>query len=105
MNSNGAALAIDRALASLRDGLVERFLPSPEPCQHYGDAANEMTSGRLLSRILSRYRWYYTPNGRADLDAAWAYYEHYTLARIYKTENNGSSASQFVRAPAGVIPS
>lgn len=64
----------------------------------FSDEVSEMTGGRLLARFLARWLpGYYTPNKRADLDQAWSYYEHYTLARIYADDQK----QQFLRAPAG----
>lgn len=62
----------------------------------FSDELAEMTGGRLVARFLARWLpGYYRPNDRADLDQAWAYYEHYTLARIYADDPH------FLRAPAG----
>ena len=54
----------------------------------YNDEPQNITMGRRLARWLSRYSWYnpHTRHVRANrpsLDVAWAYFEHFTLARHF----------------------
>lgn len=68
-----------------------------QECQLYGDDSHKMTNSRMLARFLSRFNWYYPSRaGGPSLDAAWAHYEHVTLARYYSDEQE-----EFVRAPPG----
>lgn len=72
------------------DGFISRFLNARastfEESQEdtdYDDSLKDMTWGRRLARYLStNYAWY-NPNdeGGPKLDAAWAYFEHFTLPR------------------------
>eukprot|EP00588_Corethron_pennatum_P003274 CAMPEP_0194286204 /NCGR_PEP_ID=MMETSP0169-20130528/32030_1 /TAXON_ID=218684 /ORGANISM="Corethron pennatum, Strain L29A3" /LENGTH=913 /DNA_ID=CAMNT_0039032569 /DNA_START=103 /DNA_END=2841 /DNA_ORIENTATION=+ len=69
-------------------------------CDVYGDDVKKMTTARLFARFMSRFK-FYNPNknneGGPNLDAAWAYYENVTLARIYDNTKNG----EVVRAQVG----
>lgn len=68
--------------------------------ERYQDEPNQMTNSRLLARFLSRYRWYFPSReveGGPSLDAAWAHYEHVTLARCFTDDD----PREFVRAPPG----
>jgi hypothetical protein len=118
---------MDHAVGKLRDGAVKFLFGGDdphEPCDVFGDHPRQMTNGRLLARFLSRYAWYHPPRRgnptstgeeqpEASLDRAWAYYEHYTLARIFAVSTDVNNAAgetttgqrdirhEFVRAPAG----
>mmetsp|Transcript_37390 Transcript_37390/g.112020 ORF Transcript_37390/g.112020 Transcript_37390/m.112020 type:complete len:983 (-) Transcript_37390:2665-5613(-) len=80
---------IQAAVSSRAFGGVCGTELTEDQCDVYGGHPRGMTSGRLTARFLSRFRWYYprrTGPRRADepsLDAAWAHYEHWTLARYY----------------------
>ncbi len=77
-------------------------------CQVYGNEASHMTSSRLFARFMSKFSFYnpysYRDCGsknesKPSLDAAWAFYENVTLARVCakkKTENDG-----YIRAQVG----
>jgi len=57
-------------------------------CNIYGDDAKDMTPSRLFARFLSHYKFYNPSEDSLEgkktcLDAAWAYYEHITLPRVY----------------------
>ncbi|KAL7563221.1 hypothetical protein ACA910_014494 [Epithemia clementina (nom. ined.)] len=105
MNVSTASLLIDnpdelfsKARGDLLQGLGVEDEAARRNCNLYGDTPDQMTSGRLLARCLSRFSFYYRKReGGPDLDEAWAHYEHMTLARIYSDEKPG----RFVRAPFG----
>jgi hypothetical protein len=63
----------------------------------YNDESHHITLGRRIARWLSKHSWYYPhPHprtgqdhaSRPSLDAAWAYFEHVTLARHFLPEAN-----------------
>lgn len=84
--NNAMASGLDQLASKIRNFFVRSFLPSniQSKCSVYSDSPDQMTGGRLLARFLAKYMpFYYTPNGKADLDQAWAHFEHCTLARTY----------------------
>lgn len=74
---------------------------------YYNDDSRDITYSRRAARYLSRFHWYNpsanNTSGREQqgpcLDAAWAHYEHVTLARYYVDHNR--TGDSFVRAPPG----
>lgn len=63
--------------------------------QFYKDDPSDMTWGRRLAHFLSQFRWYYNPtedDGGPSLDAAWAYFEHITLARYIVPTSRGRTS-------------
>jgi len=93
---------VDRALENFRNFLFRGIIKAEDQERSYnhgGDDPRQMTNSRLVAKFLSRYRWYYPAQvgGESSLDAAWAHYEHVTLARYFT--DNGPQA--FVRAPQG----
>ncbi len=58
----------------------------------YQDDITEMTWSRRLARYLAKFSWYYPHQEGTNLDAAWAYFEHSTLARYIVT---GSSSCRY----------
>lgn len=72
----------------------------------YNDEPQNITMGRRLARWLSRYSWYnpHTRNPRANrpsLDAAWAYFEHVTLARHFLPESSAHTKDYLRKAEPG----
>lgn len=58
------------------------------PDDTYGDSVDQITRGRRLSRWLSKFSWYNphlnsSETSKPSIDAAWAYFEHVTLARRF----------------------
>ena len=92
-----AGLLIEASKLGLGDELTDRA------CPIYGDTPPGMTTSRLLARFLSRFAWYHPrrsggDDGGPNLDAAWAHYEHWTLARYY---TDGNCCGTMDRAEAG----
>jgi hypothetical protein len=74
----------------------------------YEDNEAEMTWGRRLARILSKYSWYYPQQERnpnaPSLDRAWSYFEHVTLARHVREMDRSISVHRKAGAGEDVIP-
>ena len=98
----------DRIISETREALLQTIGVSSKNCDEaskhckvYGDAPSQMTGGRLLARFFSQFRWYYCPSQNtacgADLDQAWAHYEHITLPRVYTDDPDDA----FCRATPG----
>ena len=102
---------VERFASKSMIAVNDRLLTDNEKdnCNIYGNDVSEMTSSRLFARFMSRYAFYYPKkdddrfrmgNGKnSSLDAAWAFYENVTLARVCnerKTEDG-----KFIRAQVG----
>eukprot|EP00339_Tiarina_fusa_P016026 CAMPEP_0117048340 /NCGR_PEP_ID=MMETSP0472-20121206/33413_1 /TAXON_ID=693140 ORGANISM="Tiarina fusus, Strain LIS" /NCGR_SAMPLE_ID=MMETSP0472 /ASSEMBLY_ACC=CAM_ASM_000603 /LENGTH=220 /DNA_ID=CAMNT_0004761397 /DNA_START=42 /DNA_END=701 /DNA_ORIENTATION=+ len=59
--------------------------PGEGAARLYDDVPLDMTLSRKLAKFLSKFSWYYPEHLRAhtNLDDAWAYFEHTTLARYH----------------------
>jgi len=72
----------------------------------YNDEPHHMTASRRLARYLSTYTWYNPqltsphPN-RPNIDKAWAYFEHFTLARHFLPDKEGASSDYLRKAGPG----
>jgi hypothetical protein len=71
--------------------------------KHGDDKEEVITFSRRAARYLSQFPWYYPRRGAGDgpsLDDAWHHYEHVTLARCYKYDDDQQLNINLVRASA-----
>ena len=97
--TNANAKKDDKPAANEETPLLRSSPPSEDRgrrySQFYNDDPSGMTWGRRLAHFLSQFRWYYNPSLDHDgpsLDAAWAYFEHVTLARYVVPSSRSRSS-------------